>query len=960
MATPLQQFREREVQPTGVVPGYQNVQYTPDAFGAGIGRALGQLGGTLSDLGKMQAQLEDQRRANDALGLYTRAKDELRPWLFDQKDGAYAQQGGSAMGVERQGAAVLQDIQDRYIAEIDDPKTQEAFRKMWLRESDTTKDALARHELRELGVYKAETSKAVLLSSMQDAYSYYNDDKAIAKALDDSLRAIDANSAGLPPEALVAARSEARSQIHLAVISRWAQENPYKALEYYQANKDSMSGKDHVTATSLVEAARANRAAQEFVARQRGTSQAADRVYDAVEFAESSFRDGAVSDAGALGRMQVMPDTAREVLLRLGRAEGQLPDADLRKALLENNELNRLVGRTYLNEQLKRYNNDLEAALVAYNAGPAGADAFLQHNAGKPAGQRDYNVPGRPKIKSETEAYVQKIMGRLGAGGIAPGTRMTRENWNLQNFRPSDLMAAQDDAQWVDARAATGLDDLAGWMKSQFPGIKFSVNAGHDFKVGNGPMLGNRRGTRSRSDLPKGSAGTGSRHLHGDAFDVQTQGWSDEQKAAFIVEARKRGFGGVGFYGPAGHIHIDMGAERTWGTTPAWATEAMKTPVARVSGGVVSTGGSTAGAVPLSALPTGQNSIFQATGSSGAFIDNSPYDLNKALEEAQLIANPTERERTIAMLRVDHAQETQRAEAQRNAAKQQAWETVLSGSVKDIGPEMLAQLEPSFVSSLYSYEANRAAGGPETNWELWTRIPVDPVELARIDPYDYRPHLADQEFRKLVEMQRAAQAEVAGKATDSALLRNMRSRQEIRDDVAREMGWDPKATGTTLLGGKGKRTPYTQFSRKFDEYIEAEQRRKGAELSAVEMQDIADKLLIQGSQPGSWWGTNTVGAMDVDDPNQFTAYSSWDAVQPDDQRQLIQAYETMWGSSPDQETALDIYNRAMVVWLGGSPDGPEEERAAFRTSLEESLGRTLTSREMDIYYAKYLLRFLGR
>lgn len=958
----VQQFREREVQPTGVVPGYQNVQYHPDAFGAGIGRALSQLGGTVSELGKLQAQLADEKRANDALDAYTRAKDEMRPWLFDPNDGAFSKHGGSAMGVERQSAAVLEDIQQRYISELEDPKTQEAFRRMWLRESDSTKDSVARHELKELGTYKVETSKAVLLSSMQDAYSYYNDDKAVAKALDDSLRAIDANSTGLPPEAIAAAKAEAQSQIHLAVISRWAQENPYKALEYYQANKDSMSGKDHVTATSLVEAARSNRSAQEFVERWKGTSYSSDRVYDAVEQAESGGRDGQISSAGALGRMQLMPDTAREVLQRMGRAEAYYTDAELKRVLLEDNELNRAVGRTYLNEQIRAFNGDLEAALVAYNAGPQGAKDFLAHNAGKPAGQRDYNVPGRSKIKSETEPYVRKIMGSLGTGGIAPGTRMTRQNWALKNFKPADLMAAQDDAQWVDARAAHGLDDLAGWMQSQFPGLKVSVNAGHDFQAGLGPMFGNRRGTRSRSDLPKGSAGTRSRHLHGDAFDVQTQGWSDEQKAAFITEARRRGFGGIGFYGPSGHIHIDMGPERTWGHTPAWATEALKTPVARGQGSgskqPAGIGAPGSGSQPSSAgvsindLPTGQNSIFQASGTSGAFVDNAPFDLNAALAEAQTIANPTERERTMAMLRVEHALATQKSEAQRNAVKQSAWETVINGSVKDLGPELLAQLEPSFVSSLYSYEANRASGGPVTDWEIWSRIPVDPVELARIDPYDYRPVLADQEYRKLVEMTRAAQAEVSGQATDSALLRNMRSRQEIRDDIIAEMGWNNRYPA-------GQKT-IAAFNRKFDQYIEDEQRRKGSELSAVEMQDIADKLLIKGTLPGRFWGRNAAIAMDLEDPNQFTAVTTWDQVQQDDQRQLITAYEALWGNQPDQETAVDLYNRAMVVWLGGTPDGPPEEQEALRASLEESLGRSLTPREMETYYARYLLKFLGR
>ena len=65
---------------------------------------------------------------------------------------------------------------------------------------------------------------------------------------------------------------------------------------------------------------------------------------------------GAVSDAGARGLLQLMPETARE----LG-VSGDDPSANV------------LAGARYLRQLLDRY-GDVELALAAYNVGPAAID----------------------------------------------------------------------------------------------------------------------------------------------------------------------------------------------------------------------------------------------------------------------------------------------------------------------------------------------------------------------------------------------------------------------------------------------------------------------------------------------------------------------------------------------------------------------------------------------------------
>ena len=110
----------------------------------------------------------------------------------------------------------------------------------------------------------------------------------------------------------------------------------------------------------------------------------------AVAWRESNFRTDRISPAGAIGEMQLMPGTARE----LG-VDPTKSDQNLRG------------GAGYLRAMLTRYKGDLTAALAAYNAGPGAVDRY----------------GGLPPFK-ETQAYVGAILERLSdvAQASAPAT----------------------------------------------------------------------------------------------------------------------------------------------------------------------------------------------------------------------------------------------------------------------------------------------------------------------------------------------------------------------------------------------------------------------------------------------------------------------------------------------------------------------------------------------------------
>jgi soluble lytic murein transglycosylase-like protein len=74
---------------------------------------------------------------------------------------------------------------------------------------------------------------------------------------------------------------------------------------------------------------------------------------------ESGLRQNAISSKGAIGLMQLMPQTAAELGVEATRAEQ-----------------NAQGGAKYLRELLLRYHYDSALALAAYNAGPGAVDKY--------------------------------------------------------------------------------------------------------------------------------------------------------------------------------------------------------------------------------------------------------------------------------------------------------------------------------------------------------------------------------------------------------------------------------------------------------------------------------------------------------------------------------------------------------------------------------------------------------
>src|SRR6185437_5033663 len=118
---------------------------------------------------------------------------------------------------------------------------------------------------------------------------------------------------------------------------------------------------------------------------------------------ESAFDNSAVSSAGAMGLMQLMPATANKVAQVLG-----LPFS--RQRLTTDVTYNVTLGRAYLHSLVDNFSGSYVLAVAAYNAGPARVHQWIVDH-GDPRNAAVDPIDWVERIPyTETRNYVQRVL----------------------------------------------------------------------------------------------------------------------------------------------------------------------------------------------------------------------------------------------------------------------------------------------------------------------------------------------------------------------------------------------------------------------------------------------------------------------------------------------------------------------------------------------------------------------
>lgn len=127
-----------------------------------------------------------------------------------------------------------------------------------------------------------------------------------------------------------------------------------------------------------------------------------------VIYTESKFNDNATSNKGAIGYMQLMPETAEYIRSEMKKNNFDLNTletlVDSDHLDLTDTEINVFLGTWYLRYLLDLFSQNEINAICAYNAGPSKVTEWLNDFDIAPNGKDLLKIPYK-----ETRQYVQKV-----------------------------------------------------------------------------------------------------------------------------------------------------------------------------------------------------------------------------------------------------------------------------------------------------------------------------------------------------------------------------------------------------------------------------------------------------------------------------------------------------------------------------------------------------------------------
>lgn len=112
---------------------------------------------------------------------------------------------------------------------------------------------------------------------------------------------------------------------------------------------------------------------------------------------ESKFVVDASSSKGAIGLMQIMPDTGKWIAEKLELS-------NFNEEIIADPEINIRMGTWYLKKLSEDFNGDYILVLAAYNGGPGNVTKWLEDEKYSSDGENLHKIPFK-----ETKSYVQKV-----------------------------------------------------------------------------------------------------------------------------------------------------------------------------------------------------------------------------------------------------------------------------------------------------------------------------------------------------------------------------------------------------------------------------------------------------------------------------------------------------------------------------------------------------------------------
>ncbi|MDQ8050741.1 hypothetical protein [Luteibacter sp.] len=257
---------QNTVNPTINPSARSNAGITPEAFGAGIGRGLQQVGGAVVSIALQEREKQDRAKLMEG-------ERQLQQWqnqtLFAPTTGAFAQRGQNAFGVIDR----VMPEWDKQVGEVEAGMTDRqkaVFRERAQGMRTTMERDLMRHVGSEAERYQSQETTALVTTRAETAMLYWEDEARFDKEMREAQGVFLAGNPGLPPAALKLGLTEIESKLRTQKIDKLVEQDPRQAQRYYDSYKDVMTEADRERAERVLKPAMLDSQAQDEVDRATG------------------------------------------------------------------------------------------------------------------------------------------------------------------------------------------------------------------------------------------------------------------------------------------------------------------------------------------------------------------------------------------------------------------------------------------------------------------------------------------------------------------------------------------------------------------------------------------------------------------------------------------------------------------------------------------------------------------
>lgn len=380
------------------LPAPQVRSVGPDQSGAQLQQTVL---GVVGQLANQEIEKADTAAIMDAEAQLSQHKLDM---MFSDQ-GVYSRKGRDALDITNQTLPVFDKQAETIGARLTNSRQKEQFSRIVNHQRGSLNQELNRYEYAQRNEFYDQTDKTNIATSIEGAVKYAEDPAQVAyyQSKGNMVIGMMGQRKGLPAETIQAQQQEFNSTVSYNVIQKAMATDPMKAQQIYAQSADQMTAEDQIKAQKLLGTS----------VRQQMASKIASTIWDRGEVgasglpaliiqAESGGQQDVVSPKGAIGSMQLMPETAEEIAKEMG-----IPFSMER--LTTDAQYNVALGTGYLNKMLAKFDGNQTLAVAAYNAGPGMVDDWVNGTNKTGKNPSKLQLPDPRKNPADAQAFIQAI-----------------------------------------------------------------------------------------------------------------------------------------------------------------------------------------------------------------------------------------------------------------------------------------------------------------------------------------------------------------------------------------------------------------------------------------------------------------------------------------------------------------------------------------------------------------------